>query len=126
MIQIFRPELRVHPLSVERSFALKLRLVALVIAVVASAHDEETTAITAHATGRVDSQLPLAALTTPICRHEFLTKANTLTNPILVCSLIHIAEDRRAVGDTLLCLPRLEVVTERMHVAVRANAGIAK
>ena len=126
MIQIFGPELRVHPLSVERRFALEFRLVALIVAVVASAHHKKTTAITAHAIGRIDRQLPLAALTTPVCCHEFLAEANTLTNPILVCSLIHIAEDRRAVGDTLLCLPRLEVVTERMHVTVRANAGIAK
>ena len=126
MIEIFRPELWVHPIPGKAGLAFELRLVTLIVAVIASAHHEKTTAIAAHAIRRIHRYLPLTTLATPIGRYELLTEANSLADTILISRLIDIAENRRAVGDTLLRFPGLEVVTQRVHITVRANAGITE
>src|SRR3546814_15178247 len=44
----------------------------------------------------------------------------------LVDDAIEIVEDRRAVGDRLLMLPRFEDETQCVHVAVRTDARITE
>src|SRR5262249_9888950 len=45
---------------------------------------------------------------------------------VLGSGLAHIVEDARAVGDRLRLGPRLEGIAQREHVAVGADAGVAK
>src|SRR5215831_8097216 len=51
-------------------------------------------------------------------------EANVRDYPIFLRRFPHIGEDGRAVRDGPGLLPRLEVIAERMHVAVRPNARI--
>ena len=52
--------------------------------------------------------------------------ANVLLDAVLGRGLPHIVQDARPVGDRLRLGPRLERIAEREHVAVGADAGIAK
>ena len=52
--------------------------------------------------------------------------ADVPVDAVLARGFLHVFEDRGAVGDCFCVEPRLEAVAERVHVAVRAHAGIAK
>ncbi len=49
-----------------------------------------------------------------------------LADAALVDDAVEIFEDRRAVGDRLFVPPRFEDETQRVHVAVRPDAGVAE
>ncbi len=55
-----------------------------------------------------------------------MSVANVLTDVVLFDGFFEITHDGGAIGDCLAIRPRLEVVAQRIHVAVRANARIAK
>ena len=126
MIEAVWPKLGMDPLSFEGRLALKLGLIALVIAVVARTHQQETAAVAPDTFGRIDRQLPLAALATPVSGNELLTKADSVADAVLICSLVHVAQNRRPVGDAFFRFPGFEIVSQGMHVTVRANAGITE
>src|SRR5690606_12489624 len=55
-----------------------------------------------------------------------MLEADVLVDAVLSGGLVHILPDRGPIGDGLLFRARLERIAEREHVAVRADAGIAK
>ena len=114
------------PLSFKGRLALKLGLIALVIAVVARTHQQEAAAVAPDTFGRVDRQLPLAALATPVSGNELLTKTDAVADAVLICGLVHVAQNRGPVGDAFFRFPRFEIVSQGMHVTVGANARIPK
>src|SRR5262249_9696374 len=57
---------------------------------------------------------------------DAMSKADFLVDAVLGRGLAHIVEDARSVGDRLRVGPRLERITQREHVAVGTDAGIAK
>ncbi len=59
-------------------------------------------------------------------RHDPVAKADLLDYAVLLCGLDDVPADRLAVGDRRSARPRLEVVAEREHVRVRADAWIAE
>src|SRR3546814_244376 len=62
----------------------------------------------------------------PIGADDLAVEADALANMALVDDAIEIVEDRRAVGDRLLMLPRFEDETQCVHVAVRTDARITE
>ena len=57
---------------------------------------------------------------------DAMVEADLLVDAVLGRGLAHIVQDPRPVGDRLRLGPRLERIAEREHVAVGADAGIAK
>src|SRR5882672_9143811 len=55
-----------------------------------------------------------------------MMKADFFVDAILDCRLPNVIEDIRPVGDRLTLGPRFERIAERKHVAVGADAWIAK
>src|SRR6266436_8833811 len=55
-----------------------------------------------------------------------MAKADLLVDAVFNRGLADIVQNSRAVGDRLRLGPRLERIAEREHVAVGADAGIAK
>ena len=53
-------------------------------------------------------------------------KADFLLDAVLGRGLTHVVQDPRPVGDRLGLDPRLERITQREHVKVGADAGIAE
>src|SRR6266550_8959442 len=55
-----------------------------------------------------------------------MAKADLLVDAVFNRGLADIVQNSRAVGDRLRLGPRLERIAEREHVAVGADAGVAK
>jgi hypothetical protein len=55
-----------------------------------------------------------------------VAEADMRPDAALVDDAVQVVEDRGPVGYRLLVAPRLEIEAERVHVAVRADAGIAE
>ena len=53
-----------------------------------------------------------------------MAEPDPLHQPVLAGGFLYIVKDGGTVGDGLGVGPRLEVVAERMHVAVRPHTGI--
>src|SRR3546814_8192948 len=77
-------------------------------------------------TTRFRSHLPARLGAAPVVTDHLAAQANTLADAAFVDDAVQIVEDRGAVGDRLFMLPRLEDEAQRVHVAVRADAGIAE
>src|SRR3546814_7754594 len=80
---------------------------------------------------RTDTLLPYTTLSRSLHRHrparrgavpigadDLAVEADALANMALVDDAIEIVEDRRAVGDRLLMLPRFEDETQCVHVEI--------
>src|SRR5207253_6940494 len=108
--------------------ALELGRVALVIAVVAAAHQYEARA-QPHGLGvlaprRLDR--PASLLAGPLCAHDAMPEADLLLHAVLARGVAHVLEDRGPVGDRLGVAPGAKDVAQRVHVRVRADAGVAE
>src|SRR5436305_1177852 len=55
-----------------------------------------------------------------------MMEADVFVDAVVGRGLAHVVQDPRPVGDRLGLGPRFERVTEREHVAIGADAGIAK
>ena len=62
----------------------------------------------------------------PFDRHDPVVVLDPLEHAVLPGRLADVAEDIGAVGDRLVTRERLEVVAQRVHVGVAADAGIAE
>jgi hypothetical protein len=119
--------LRVDDLPAEVPDAGEGRQVALVVAVVAAAHQEEA----AGQRGRLAVRPfgfhgPPRLFAGPRGPRHPVAEANVLLDPRLGRGGPDVAEDRRAVRDRLGLGPRPEPVAEREHVRVRSHARIAE
>src|SRR5262245_40618385 len=114
--------------ALEALLVLELRGVALLIAVVPGAHEDEVRGEADGLAGvralRVDG--PGRVVARPRGTRGAMAVADVLVDAVLGGRLRHVAQDRRAVGDRLGLAPRFEVVSQRVHVAVGPDAGVAK
>ena len=126
VVDVIGPLLWMHDLSGEALGALEVRRVALVVAVVAAAHQQE-------AAGQVHGLFGVAAPRLhgpsgigggPLGAHDAVVKADLPIDTVLAGRLAYVVEDRRPVGDRLRLRPRLEGVAERVHVGVRADPRV--
>jgi hypothetical protein len=120
--------LRVDDRALEALAALELGREALVVAVVAAAHEQEA-AREPDRLLRVGAQRldrPSRVLGRPLGPDDPMVEADPPVDPVLPRGLADVVEDRRAVGDRLRVWPRPEAVAERVHIGVRAHAGITE
>src|SRR5262249_13696788 len=128
VVEVLRPLLGMEDLAREALAALELGRVALLVAVVARAHEEEV-AGEADGLSGVRSQgvdRPGGILAGPGGPRRPVPVADVVGHPELGGRLLHVTENRGTVGDCLRVAPGLEAVSQRVHVAVRTHARIAK
>src|SRR4029077_5747201 len=108
--------------------ALELGGVALLVAVVAGAHQEEVAGEPDGLAGLRPHRLdrPRGVLARPARARRAMAETDVAVHVVLGGRLTHVVEDRRTVGDGLRLPPGLEAVAQRVHVAVGADAGIAE
>src|SRR5581483_7565881 len=125
---VLRPALGVDEAALEAGNAGIRRSIALGVAVVAGANEEEVA-------GELDALVrgpalhlgrPLHILGRPRCALEAVAEADPAVYAVLACRLADVAQDGRAIGDRLRPRPRLESVAQREHVRIRAHARVAE
>ena len=70
--------------------------------------------------------MPARIAARPIRRHNAVAEMDVRVDPVFHCGFVDIFMYCGAIGDGFFMQPRLEAVTERMHVGVRPDTGIAK
>src|SRR5262249_14188915 len=131
IVEVLGPFLRMDDLAAEIRSSGKLRRVALLVAVIARAHEEEVAGKT-HRLGRALARdafgldRPARVGCRPRRALHAMAEPDLAVDAVLGRGLAHIIENARAVGDRLRLGPRLEGIAEREHVAVGADAGIAE
>ncbi len=117
-----------HDLSPESLASLELGGIALLVAVVTRAHEDEACA-DRDGISRVLAlcvNCPARIAARPVDPRDAVTVANMRIDAALGRGFLDVIQDRRAVRNCLPVAPGFEVVTECVHVAVGANAGEAK
>ena len=122
VVERFRPELRVDDLALELGLTLPRGPVALAVIVITAAHVEEA----AGEGGLVGGDRPARGLAVPRGVCHLVAEADVLVDAMLGRGFADVAADRRAVGDGLGRFPRLEAIAQRVHVGIRADAGITE
>ncbi len=122
IIEIFGPELRMDHLAAKAA-SVEAGIVRLVVIVIARTEIEpvRTQRLAARERDR-----PARAVDFEIGRYDLASAAYMVANAAFVDDPVEVVEDRRTVGDRFLMRPRLEYEAQRVHVAVRAHAGIAE
>ncbi|MCY1294091.1 hypothetical protein D9M70_433730 [compost metagenome] len=128
VVERFIPELWMQDAAAEAVLAGKRRAVALGIAVVAGADIEQAgaqaqTAVIRRALGL---DRPAGRGAVPCGADDLVAEADMLGDAGFLGGLADIGADRRPVGDGLGAAPGLEAVAQRVHVRVRADAGVAE
>ena len=128
VVDVAGPVLRVDDPALEALAALELRQVALVVAVVARAAEQEAAGhahrlpgvrpLGVHGPARIGAR--------PLRPDHPVPEADPAVDAVLARRIAHVVEDRRPIGDRLRVLPRPERVAERVHVRVRADARVAE
>ena len=124
-----RPVLRVHDPAAEPVDAREGRRVALVVAVVARAHEQEAAGQRALArpwSGPPRVTVQRASGARPLGVHDARPEADPRVHAVLTGGVADVVEDRRAVGDGRGTGPGPEGVAQGVHVGVGADAGIAE
>ena len=130
IVEIVGPELRVDHLAFEGA-EIEAGVVGLVVIVIARAQIEEiggeplVLAPILFGTG-LDLHRPARGGAVEIGGDNLVAQPDVLANAALVDDTVEIVEDRGRVGDRFLVLPGFEIEPQRVHVAVRANPGIAE
>ncbi len=108
--------------------AREVGLVAVVVAVVAAAREQE-------AAGELDRlagvgpfgyDVPARIACGPVGPHDPVAEADLVDDAGLGRGVADVLQDRSTIGDRLLAFPRPERIAERVHVRVRADARIAE
>src|SRR5215218_4332113 len=113
-------------LPLEALGAGELRREALVVAVVAGAAVEEVAGQLDRLAPVLGANGPQRLRTRPLGRDDPVAEADFVLDPVLARRLADVVADLLAGGDRVFVAPRLERVPERVHVRVRADAGIAE
>ena len=128
VVQAGRPELGLDHATAKVGLACKGRAVATGVAVVAAAQVQKTGPQSLLLAGLAvfDLHRPAGLIAAPGGAAHPLSEADVAADVGLVGSFADVAQDGRAIGNGLRLLPRLERVTQRVHVRIRAHAGVAE
>ena len=128
VVEVFGPRLRVHDGALEPVHAGEVGLVAVVVAVVAAAREHEAAGELdgLAGVGALGGDVPAGLLGGPVGPHDAVVEPDVLVDAGLGGGVLDVLQDRLAVGDRLLAVPRTERVAEREHVGVGADAGVAE
>src|SRR5204862_4946482 len=125
VVQILGPVLGVDDLAPEPIRAVEVRHVALVVAVVAGAREDEVAGEVQRLAGvsALDLNGPVCIRGGPHRPRDPMAVADRLVDAVFAGGVADVAEDRGAVGDSLRSGPRAEGGTEREHGRIGTNAG---
>ena len=118
--------LRMDDPALEAVDAGKLRQVARLVAIVAAAHPQEAAREEYARSITLDLDRPFGIRCRPRSADNAVAILDVAVDIVVARDLADVAQDRGAVGDRLGVLPRPEAVAQRVHVGVRAHAGIAE
>ena len=126
VIEIVGPELGMHHAPFEGA-QIEARIVGFVVIVIARSEIEPVGGQTlAVALGGFDRNVPAGIGFAPVRGKDGVARADVLADATLVHDAVEIIEDGGPVGDRFFVLPRFEIEAQRMHVAIRTDAGIAE
>ncbi len=128
VVEVFGPFLRMHDASREALATREYRRVAVLVAVVTRAHQQEAAAYLPRLSSftGLEVERPCAVFSRPLRTDQAVPEANSFFDVVLGGRFPDVPEDRRTVRDCFCIFPGFEAVAERVHVAVRANARVAK
>ena len=126
VIQIIGPLLRMDDLPPESLRAFEMRRMAARIIVIAAAHVEERAGDMARLAILLDLQHPLGIFGGPARRHHLAAEADMPVDPEFLRGIDDVIADRLAIGDGAIAGPGVKGKTERIHVRIRTDAGIAE
>ena len=112
----------------ETRHTLPGRQVALVIAVVASAHEEKSAADLQRLARRRAFYLggPLCRARRPLYAADTVIKAYLAVDAEFTSGILDILQNRGTIGDRLLTRPGPKAITQGIHIRIRADAGVTK
>src|SRR4051794_33608715 len=115
-------------LALEPLGPLEVRGVALVVVVVAGARVQEPAGHLEALAGvsPLDLERPAGLVARPGCADDLVVQPDRVADAVLVGGLVDVLANRGPVGQRARLLPRAEVVAEREHVGVRADARVAE
>ena len=128
VVQIAGPVLGVNDRPRESLGSGEVRRIALVVAVVAGAHEQEA-AGEPHGLPRVRSlgfHRPARVGRRPLGVHHPVVEADPAVDAPIARRVTDVLEDRRPVGDGLGVLPRPKRIPQGVHVGVRADPRVAE
>src|SRR4029077_10412354 len=99
---------------------------ALVVAVVAGAAVEEVAGQLDRLASLLGATRPQRLLARRLGGEDLVAEADVVFDPVLARGLANVVADLLAGGDRVFVAPRLERVAKRVHVGVRADAGVAE
>ena len=106
---------------------IEARIVGLVVIVIARSEIEPVgRQVLAIAIIGFDRDVPAGVRLAPVGGDDGVAGADVLADAAFVHDAVEIVEDGWPVGDGFLVPPGFEIEAERVHVAVRADAGIAE
>ena len=109
-------------------FAGEIGAIALIIIIITRRHEQEIGGIAMLFTAifvPCDDR-PARRIAGPICRQHPVAKFDFRRDAIFSRRFVHIVPNGRAIGDGFFVQPWFEPISQRMHVAVRPDAGIAE
>ena len=118
--------LGVDDTTLEALAALELGQMAPLVIVIAGAGEQEVRGEALGRTFVLSFDAPNLALGIPRRARNLVLEADMAIDPVLTRGFVHVLPDGGPVGDSLVPGPRFEIVAEREHVAVGADAGIAE
>ena len=70
--------------------------------------------------------MPARFIVAEIGADDLVAEADVLADTAFIHDPVEVIEDRGRIGDALFMPPGFEIEAQRVHVAVRADAGIAE
>ena len=127
-VEVVGPGLRMHDATVEPIGAGEVRLIAVVVAVVPGAPEQER-ARERHGVAGVRAlgrDVPPGLGGRPVGGDHAVPEADLGVDALGGGGVLDVAQDRRPVGDRPLVGPRPERIAERVQIGVRAHTGEAE
>ena len=124
VVDVVAPELGVNDVALEAVDPGEVREVALVVAVVAAAHEQEAGGERdgLAGVGALCGDRPAGVVGRPLRADDAVVEADPAIDPVGTRRLADVVQDRLSVADCPGTAPRAEVVAEREHVGVRPHA----
>ena len=109
-----------------KSAAPGIRIIRIVVIVIARSQIEEPRRHPDGCAIGIELQPPQPGIAVPIGRHHARAKLDFGANAAFIDDPVEIFQDRGAIRDRFFVAPRFEHKAQGVHIAVRADAGIAK
>ena len=128
VVEVGRPVLGVDDRPAEAVSAGEVGLVAVVVAVVAAAGEQEPAGELHRLSGvgAFGGDVPAGFVARPVGGHDAVVEADVAIDALLRGGVLYVPQDRVTVGDGLGTVPGPKGVAEGEHVRVRPDARVAE